>query len=154
MPPSLPSDVALRLESQLCHPLYSAANALQRVYKRLLEPLDVTYPQYLILMALWEQDGVNLQAIGEATHFDSGTLTPLMQKLKDKGLVELKPLKEDRRNKLVVLTRKGRQLKDKAASIPEALSCLLPFHGAEFVRFKEQVEKLYRELVAQEAEMK
>lgn len=144
----------LMLKNQLCHPLYSAANALQRAYKRLLEPLDVTYPQYLILMALWEQDGVNLQAIGEATYFDSGTLTPLVQKLKDKQLIELKPMKEDRRNKLVVLTRKGRQLKEKAVKIPEALSCLLPFHGADFAKFKEQVETLYRELIAQEAALK
>lgn len=152
--PLPPSDAALRLENQLCHPLYSAANALQRAYKRLLEPLDVTYPQYLILMALWEKDGVNLHAIGEATRFDSGTLTPLVQKLKEKQLIELKPMKEDRRNKLVVLTRKGRQLKDKAAQVPEALSCLVPFQGAEFARFKEQTEKLYRALVAQEARLK
>lgn len=141
---------ALFLKNQLCHPIYSAANALQRTYKRILDPLGLTYPQYLIMMALWEKDGVNIHAITEATYLDSGTLTPLLQKLKTKGLIEVKPLKEDRRNKLVHLTKKGAKLRDKAQTIPETLSCLLPFKPQEFFGFKKQVEDLYQALVEHE----
>lgn len=141
---------ALFLKNQLCHPIYSASNALQRVYKRILDPLGLTYPQYLIMMALWEQDGVNIQAITEATYLDSGTLTPLLQKLKANGFVEIKPLAEDRRNKLIHLTKKGAKLREKALIIPETLSCLMPFKPQEFLSFKKQVEELYSSLLEHE----
>mgnify|MGYP001243230191 CR=1 FL=1 len=141
---------ALFLKNQLCHPIYSASNALQRVYKRILDPLGITYPQYLIMMALWEQDGVNIHAITEATYLDSGTLTPLLQKLKAKGLIDIKPLAEDRRNKLIHLTKKGAKLREKAQSVPETLSCLIPFKPQEFMGFKKQVEELYSALLEYE----
>lgn len=141
----------LLLRNQLCHPLYSVSNALQRVYKRFLDPLGITYPQYLILMALWEKDGVNIQAICEATYFDSGTATPLLRKLKGKGLIDIKPFAEDRRNKLVFLTKKGRLLENKAAGIPSALSCALPFKGGSLGDFKRQLEQMHRSLREYEA---
>lgn len=141
----------LLLKNQLCHPLYSASNALQRVYKRILDPIGITYPQYLILMALWERDGVNIQVIGEGTYFDSGTLTPLLQKLKKKGLIEITPLAEDRRNKLVFLTKKGRKLEERAAMIPETLACAVALPRAQLAAFKQLVEGLHQAIVAYES---
>lgn len=147
------SQKTIRLQQQLCHPLYSASNALQRIYKRVLHPLNITYPQYLVLMALWEKDGVNIQTISEATYFDSGTLTPLLQKLKIKKLIEIRPMKEDRRNKIVHLTKKGQRLHDKATKIPEMISCLAPFIDGTLGNFKKRIEDLYKALLEHELKM-
>ena len=141
----------LRLRNQLCHPIYSASNALTRIYKPLLEPLGITYPQYLILMALWEQDGINLNAISEQTFFDSGTLTPLIKKLEKSGLIQIKPDENDRRNKIVYLTAKGNRLKTKAAEVPKSLSCLVPFSRDDAQSLVKLVRSLHEALLAEEA---
>lgn len=141
----------LRLCNQLCHPIYSASNALTRIYKPLLDPLGITYPQYLILMALWEQDGINLNAISEQTFFDSGTLTPLIRKLEKNGIVQIKPDEHDRRNRIVRLTSKGRKLKSAAAEIPKSLSCLVPFSKEDAQSLVKLVRSLHKALLEEEA---
>ncbi len=79
----------LDLDRQICHSLYSAANALVRAYRPLLERLDLTYPQYLVMMSLWQQDGVSISDLARHTRFDAGTLTPLLRRLQKKGLIDI-----------------------------------------------------------------
>lgn len=144
--------MTLLLKNQLCHPLYSATNALLRAYKPLLEPLRITYPQYLILMALWESDEINIKEISERTLFDSGTLTPLINKLKIQGLVTIKPMVTDKRNKIVALTTKGQKLKEKAQGIPKELTCRIELSKEDMYELKRLSEALLTNLRKAESE--
>jgi MarR family transcriptional regulator, organic hydroperoxide resistance regulator len=144
----------LKLGSQLCHPIYSAANALNRVYKPILEKLDLTYPQYLILLVLWEEDGINLHAISERTFFDSGTMTPLIGKLKKKGLIQIQADSDDRRNKIVSLTAKGQKLKHAAAEVPHKMSCFMPFSKEEAKNLVKLVRSLHQAILQGEENRK
>jgi MarR family transcriptional regulator, organic hydroperoxide resistance regulator len=116
-------DDVLGLDQQLCFALYSASRAMIRAYQPLLEPLGITYPQYLTLLVLWQEDGVSVKRLGERLSLDSGTLTPLLQRLEAQGLVRKQRSDEDERVVLVHLTAAGRQLRAKAKSIPKALAC-------------------------------
>jgi DNA-binding MarR family transcriptional regulator len=120
-------DQLLRLDNQICFAVYSAAHAFNRVYKPLLDRLGLTYPQYLVMLALWERDGVPLKDIGERLFLDSGTLTPLLKRLEAAGLVKRTRSTEDERQVKIVLTALGQALKDKARSVPlsilDASSC-------------------------------
>ena len=138
----------IKLSQQLCHPLYSATNALVRSYAPLLKELDLTYPQYLVMMALWEKDQVNMSALSEVTFFDSGSLTPLIARLKEKGYLRQTPSAEDQRQKIIQLTKKGAGLKDLAAKIPGLLLCEIQFSDAELATLKKLTEKLRKNLLA------
>ena len=120
-------DAPLLLGNQVCFAVYSTAHAFNRFYKPLLERLGLTYPQYLVMLALWERDGVPLKEIGERLFLDSGTLTPLLKRLEAAGLVKRTRSKEDERQVLIALTAQGLALKDKARSVPlsilDASSC-------------------------------
>ncbi|HEX6038926.1 MarR family transcriptional regulator [Longimicrobium sp.] len=116
----------LRLERQLCFALYSAANLTTRLYRPLLEPLGITYPQYLALMALWERAPRSVGELGTALGLDSGTLTPLLKRLEAGGLVTRARDAADERRVLVDLTPAGRDLRARACAVPEALRCGLP----------------------------
>lgn len=146
----MPFDNSLKISYQLCHPIYSAANALTRLYKPILKPLGITYPQYLILMVLWENDGINLNAISDSTYFDSGTLTPLIQKLKQKSLIRIEIDQNDRRNKIVFLTIKGQRLKEAALEVPKKLQCLLPFSKVESQNLIKMIRLLHQALLNEE----
>jgi DNA-binding MarR family transcriptional regulator len=141
---------ALKLKNQLCHPLYSSTNALMRTYKPYLDSIDLTYPQYLIMMALWEQDQVPIKDICAATYFDSGTATPLLQKLKTKGLLQIKNDADDKRNKIISLTTKGKKLQQKASEIPQLMFCTLSMTEAEVQLLKKMTERLYENLIKNE----
>jgi DNA-binding MarR family transcriptional regulator len=120
-------DQMLRLDNQICFAVYSAAHAFNRVYKPLLDRIGLTYPQYLVMLALWERDGVPLKEIGERLFLDSGTLTPLLKRLESAGLVKRSRSTEDERQVMIALTAQGQALKDKARSVPlsilDASSC-------------------------------
>lgn len=120
--PALTSDQALRLDHQLCFALYSASLAMTKLYKPLLEELGLTYPQYLALLVLWEQDGLTVSDLGERLHLDSGTLTPLLKRMETAGLLSRLRDVQDERRVLIRLTAAGRQLKKRAARIP---GCIL-----------------------------
>ncbi|MBB2486456.1 MarR family transcriptional regulator [Mitsuaria sp. WAJ17] len=118
-----PRDQWLRLDSQLCFALYSSSLAMTKLYKPLLAPLGLTYPQYLVLLALWEQDGQSVSALGERLSLDSGTLTPLLKRMEQGGLLVRQRDALDERRVLLNLTREGRALKAPARKIPETLAC-------------------------------
>ena len=113
---------ALLLKNQLCFPLYAASRQITRLYKPLLDPLDLTYTQYLVMMILWEEDTLTVSQIGEKLFLDSGTLTPLLKKLEASGYVKRKRWDQDERVVHVSLQPKGFELRDKAAEIPKELS--------------------------------
>jgi DNA-binding MarR family transcriptional regulator len=117
-PPKFDSAAALLLENQLCFSLYSTHLAMSKVYRRLLSDMDLTYPQYLVMLVLWEQDELTVSAIGERLFLDSATLTPLLKRLEAGGLVKRVRAVEDERQVIVSLTDQGRQLRQKARQLP------------------------------------
>ncbi len=108
----------LKLENQLCFPLYACSKEIVRKYKPFLDEIDLTYTQYIAMMVLWEKKEINVKDLGEALSLDSGTLTPLLKKLEEKGFVSRKRSEEDERVLNVKITAKGEALKDEALSIP------------------------------------
>ncbi|MFE1601235.1 MarR family winged helix-turn-helix transcriptional regulator [Methylobacterium sp. ID0610] len=113
----------LHLASQICFAVYSAAHAFNRIYKPLLDSLGLTYPQYLVLLVLWEEDGQTMKAIGQRLYLDSGTLTPLMKRLEGAGLVRRARDESDERLMRITLTDAGRALRHKALPFPEEILC-------------------------------
>lgn len=121
----------LRLENQLCFPLYAASRKIIRLYTPLLTPLGLTYTQYITLMALWDKDGLPIKTLGEMLFLDSGTLTPLLKKLESQGIVRRERHKNDERNVSVFLTDKGRSLKNDALPIPEKMATCVPLKSED-----------------------
>ena len=115
----------LKLDNQLCHRLYTVSNAMTRAYRPMLKELDITYPQYIVLMALWEKDQVTILNLIERTSLDGGSLSLILCKIKSKGLIAVDKCDGDKRQKIVSLTEKGSLLKDKAITIPEKMWCSL-----------------------------
>jgi DNA-binding MarR family transcriptional regulator len=115
------SDAPLQLSNQLCFAIYSTAHAFNRVYKPLLDRLGLTYPQYLVLLVLWEQDGVTVKEIGDRLFLDSGTLTPLLKRLEAGHLLRRARSTQDERQVLISLTPQGQALKEKARAVPQAI---------------------------------
>lgn len=118
-----PAKTAPRLDEQLCFALYAASRAFTRAYAPLLEPLGLTYPQYVVLLVLWETDGLSVGELGERLGLDSGTLTPLLKRLEAAGIVTRTRDPGDERVVRVALTPDGKRLEKKAAEIPAALAC-------------------------------
>ncbi len=116
---------ALKIENQLCFPLYASAKEVIRKYKPFLDKIDLTYTQYITMMVLWEYGQMNLKELGEHLYLDSGTLTSLLKKLEQKSLVLRKRSDADERNLFVSVTDKGLLLREKALEIPKAMeSCI------------------------------
>jgi len=113
----------LKLDRQLCFALYSASLAMTKFYKPLLDPLGLTYPQYLAMLVLWEGDGITVSQLGERLALDSGTLTPLLKRLEAQGLVRRLRDAADERRVLLQLTPAGRALKTRALAVPETIAC-------------------------------
>ncbi|MBQ4833833.1 MarR family transcriptional regulator [Pseudoalteromonas sp. MMG010] len=126
----------LRLKNQLCHRLYKASNSVVRAYREPLAALNLTYPQYIVMMALWEQDEISIAALIENTVIDGGALTQILKKMAEKQLVHIVKQQTDKRQKLVKLTSQGHALKAQASDIPERVSC--KFTGIS----KDQVKQL------------
>lgn len=113
----------LQLDNQVCFPLYSAANAMIRAYRPVLDAIDLTYPQYLVMLALWQYPRLTVTELGTKLRLDSGTLTPLLKRLETKELVSRTRSSEDERVRIISLTERGTALKKQAQSIPESLRC-------------------------------
>ena len=112
----------LKLENQLCFPLYVTAKEVVRKYKPYLDKLDLTYTQYIAMMVLWEKESLNVKELGSQLYLDSGTLTPLLKKLENKGYITRCRCKEDERNLIISITEKGEALKEEAAHIPAEMT--------------------------------
>ena len=112
----------LKLDKQLCFPLYAASNLLVKVYRPLLEPLGLTYSQYLVMLVLWERDSVSVGDLGHCLYLDSGTLTPLLKRMENSGFINRRRDSNDERRVLVTLTTKGSEIKELAVNIPNKLS--------------------------------
>jgi DNA-binding MarR family transcriptional regulator len=147
-PESFDPDVALRLDNQLCFALYSTSLAMTKVYKPLLDDLGLTYPQYLVMLLLWEQDEVTVSALGERLYLDSGTLTPLLKRMQASGLLTRTRSVQDERRVLIALTEAGRQLKAKAAKVPGCVVSATHCPVSELMVLTQQVQALRRQLAA------
>lgn len=132
----------LKLENQLCFPLYAAAKEVVRRYKPFLDELGITYTQYIALMVLWEHDGLTLKQLGEYLYLDSGTLTPLMKKMEGQGLVVRSRSQEDERSVELQLTPKGRELKHQAKHVPAAMAGCMPLAADEAAQLYRLLHKL------------
>lgn len=122
---------ALKLENQLCFPLYASAKEVVRKYKPFLDELDLTYTQYIAMMVMWEKKTINVKALGELLFLDSGTLTPVLKKLEAKNYITRSRSKEDERNLSITITATGEQLKDKAVEIPEKIGNCISISSEE-----------------------
>ncbi len=138
----LSAEELLTLDHQVCFPLYSAANAVVRAYRPILNELDLTYVQYLVMMVLWETNGINVKTLGEKLYLDSGTLTPLLKRLEAKSLVKRHVSQTDERVKEIFLTPEGSELKNKALSVPEAMGCKLNLELDELISLKALCKKV------------
>ncbi len=138
------ADAPLLLGNQICFAIYSTAHAFNRVYKPLLDRLGLTYPQYLVMLVLWERDGVPLKDIGEKLFLDSGTLTPLLKRLEAAQLVKRTRGTADERQVLIALTPQGQSLKEKARAMPQSILAASACSIAELSAMKDDLVALAR----------
>ncbi|MCI1653970.1 MAG: MarR family transcriptional regulator [Lachnospiraceae bacterium] len=141
-------DEALKLENQLCFPLYAAARLVTGRYTPYLKPLGLTYTQYIVFLVLWEQDGISMGELGSKLFLDNGTLTPLVKKMEKAGYVTRSRSEEDERVVLISLTDQGRAMKEKVKNIPLELAGCLHMRREDMVRLHDQ---LYRILKLEES---
>jgi MarR family transcriptional regulator, organic hydroperoxide resistance regulator len=137
------ADDVLRLDRQICFLLYGASRAVTQLYQPLLAPLGITYPQYLVMLVLWEEGKASVGRLCERLYLDSGTLTPLLKRLEASGLVRRQRSTDDGRVVDVELTAAGKKLKRSAASVPQALACRVGLSGDEFARMRRQLVHLF-----------
>tara|TARA_B100000700_G_scaffold126288_1_gene141341 strand:- start:265 stop:723 length:459 start_codon:yes stop_codon:yes gene_type:complete len=137
------TDNALKLDYQLCHRFYTVANAFTRAYRPLLRELDITYPQYVVLMALWEKDQITIHQLLEKTHIDGGAMSLILKKLTQKSFVQVIHDQHDKRVKRVVLSDYGKKAKHIAQKIPQQMRCNLKNvsdeEGMELIRLIDKV---------------
>ena len=133
---------ALHLSNQLCFPFYAVSKEITKRYRPLLEPLHLTYPQYLVMLVLWETDQVSLKTIGKRLHLDSGTLTPLVNKLISQGYLEKARNPQDERQLVIQLTGEGRALQKQAESIPAQLAEVLGLSETEYLAYQRMLADL------------
>ncbi|UEM12879.1 MarR family transcriptional regulator [Bradyrhizobium barranii subsp. barranii] len=142
MPRKLSALDPQRLDNQICFAVYSAAHAFNRVYKPLLDRLGLTYPQYLVMLVLWERDDVPVKDIGEKLFLDSGTLTPLLKRLEAAHFVRRTRSREDERQVLIALTPQGHALKEKARAVPQSILAASDCSVSELVAMKDEIVAL------------
>ena len=116
----------LKLDNQLCHRLYMASNGIARAYRDSLNQLDLTYPQYVVMMALWEKDQISIAELLEKTAIDGGAMTQILKKMSDKALLSIAKDSQDKRKRLVQLEAKGKAMQDQAVDIPSQIRCRFP----------------------------
>ena len=143
------ADELLKLDNQLCFQLYSASRLMTKIYQPLLKPMDLTYPQYLVMLVLWEEPighKFTVTMLGERLKLDSGTLTPLLKRLESKRLIQRQRSHEDERQVWVRLTALGESLKQQAKRVPEKLMCDAGVEPEDVVAMRELLKKLFDDL--------
>ena len=146
MNPENPNYDVLKLENQLCFPLYAAAKEVVGLYRPHLEPLGLTYTQYIAMMVLWEARELTLKELGGRLFLDSGTLTPVLKKLEEKGFIERKRSLEDERNLIISLTEEGEALRGAAVHVPASVGSCIPLEPEEAVQLYSLLYKLLGKL--------
>jgi MarR family transcriptional regulator, organic hydroperoxide resistance regulator len=139
---------SLLLDEQLCFALYAASRRMTAVYRPLLEALDLTYPQYLVMLVLWERDGLTVRELGVRLQLDSGTLTPLLKRLEQAGLLARRRRQSDEREVEISLTETGHKLHERAAEIPRCLAERLCMSVDAFTRLRDELKSLAAQLAA------
>ena len=146
-----PVTIDLDLESQFCFALYSTVLALGKIYAPILAGLGLTYPQYLVMLVLWEEDGLTVRALGEQLHLNSGTLTPMLKRMEQAGLVRRSRDKKDERLVRTELTEAGRGLQAQAVHIPCAIAEAAGVPMERLARIKDELQGIRQALEADEA---
>ncbi|WP_374299324.1 MarR family winged helix-turn-helix transcriptional regulator [Ferrovibrio sp.] len=141
------ADESITLDHQLCFALYAASNAMTRLYRDRLEPLGLTYPQYLVMLVLWEQARAEagphtVKTLGERLHLDSGTLTPMLKRMEQAGLITRSRAPEDERQVTIALTEQGRALEAAVAAMQRDMACLLPLGLQDLARLRTELRGL------------
>ncbi|NOU93595.1 MarR family transcriptional regulator [Paenibacillus sp. LMG 31456] len=139
-------DELLKLENQLCFSIYACSREITNLYRPLLNELGITYPQYLVLMVLWEKQTCTIKEIGEILYLDSGTLTPMLKRMEDSGLVNRQRSKSDERMVFVELTEAGQELKKKAICIPETCIPHFSLSNEQYTQLLLQMNQLTQNL--------
>lgn len=132
----------LKLQNQVCFPLYAASRQITALYRPILEALGLTYPQYLVLLVLWEHEKITVKQLGELLLLDSGTLTPLLKRMEEKGWVERARSSDDERVVNISLTAAGKKLKQKASHVPEQLACGIEMSEKELKTLRQLLNKM------------
>ena len=132
----------LKLENQLCFQLYACSKEIIKRYKPYLNEIDLTYTQYIVMMVLWEKEEINIKTLGERLYLDSGTLTPLLKKLETKGYIKRDRLETDERNLNLVITEKGKKLKEKAKGITEKIAPCINLTEQEVLKLYDMLYKI------------
>ncbi len=146
-PAALPASADwLRLDQQLCFALYSSSLAMTKLYKPLLEPLGLTYPQYVAMLVLWEGDGITVSQLGDRLQLDSGTLTPLLKRMEAAGLIQRRRAAEDERRVDISLSEAGLALKRRAQEIPPQLACAAACSLEELSSLTRRLHELRQQL--------
>jgi DNA-binding MarR family transcriptional regulator len=138
----------LSLSNQVCFAFYSASLEMTKLYRPLLEPLGLTYPQYLVMLALWERSGISVKELGEQLHLDSGTLTPLLKRLEKMDLVDRRRNPEDERQVSITLTKSGEELRAKAQRLPGIVTCALSLCDSDLDSLRDAVSMARDHLIA------
>lgn len=136
----------LKLENQVCFPLYAASRQITALYRPLLEELGLTYPQYLVMMVLWEHSVMTVKELGELLYLDSGTLTPLLKRLEEKGFVKRTRDAQDERVVNIALTPAGRKMEKSAENIPAQLACEMDMSEKELKQLRATLHKLLQKV--------
>lgn len=140
------NDGMLLLDEQLCFPLYAASNLITRLYRPLLSKLGLTYPQYLVMLLLWQETPRSVSDLGKALYLDSGTLTPLLKRLEISGLVIRRRGSDDERRVEVFLTERGAELRSLAENIPKALQEAIQCSQSEIIELRGRVNALIKQI--------
>jgi MarR family transcriptional regulator, organic hydroperoxide resistance regulator len=143
-----PAPSPLLLDEQLCFALYAASRRMTAVYRPLLEALDLTYPQYLVMLVLWERDGLTVRELGARLQLDSGTLTPLLKRLEQAGLLGRRRRQSDEREVEITLTEAGHKLHERAIEVPRCIAERLCMSVDAFVRLRDELKSLAAQLAA------
>jgi len=138
----------LQLDRQLCFALYASSLAMTKLYKPLLAPLGLTYPQYLVMLVLWESQGLSVSQLGQRLSLDSGTLTPLLKRLAQQGLVERRRAQDDERRVDIFLTPAGLALRSRALDLPRQLACASACDLDELTALTQRLHQLRGHLMA------
>ena len=136
------TEETLKLDNQLCFSLYATSKEIIRRYKPLLDKFDITYTQYITLLVLWEQDGLTVKTLGERLYLDSGTLTPLLTKLENKGLIVKQKDTKDSRETTIRLSGKGREFKEKIVVVPASMGACVKLDFDDFVLLQKLLKKV------------